>query len=109
MRLHGECTYEIRGYSIRSIWWNIAAFKPDGQPIPNKTGRSSFASNTILTGPDGAFVVRLSPDVQPGNWLPSAKGERVVLRLNILRPLNPDSLLQNGKDVLPEITLVECA
>jgi hypothetical protein len=108
-RLYGECTYEIRGYSLRAIWWNIAAFRRNGELIPNKTGRSSFASNTILTAPDGSFVVRLSPDVQPGNWLPSTKGERVVLRLNILRPLNADNLLQSAKKVLPEITLMECA
>lgn len=108
-RLSGDCTYEVRGYAVPALWWNIAAFRPDGQVMPNKTGRSSFSSANILTGPDGSFIVRLSPDVQPGNWLPAERGKRVVLRLNVLRPLSPDSLLQSGEEILPAITLVECS
>jgi hypothetical protein len=107
-QLSGDCTYEIRGYSFPALWWNIAAFRTSGQAISNKTGRSSFASNTILTAPDGSFTVRLSPDVQPGNWLPAARGKRIVLRLNILRPLKPDTLLQPGQELLPDIVRVEC-
>jgi hypothetical protein len=59
--------------------------------------------------PDGTFTVRLSPDVQPGNWIPASRGNRVILRLSVLRPLNPDSLLKSGGDILPEITLLECS
>ncbi len=107
--LSGNCTYEIRGSSVPALWWNIAAFKPDGQIMPSKTGRSGFSSANILTAPDGSFTVRLSPDVQPGNWIPAARGDRVILRLSILRPLNPDNLLTSGGDILPEITLLECS
>jgi hypothetical protein len=77
--------------------------------MPNKTGRSSFTSANISTAPDGSFLVRLSPEVQPGNWLPAEHGTRVVLRLEILRPLSPDGLLKSGDDILPAITLVECS
>jgi hypothetical protein len=107
--LSGDCTYEVRGYSVPALWWNIAAFTPDGQTMPNKTGRSSFSSANIIAAPDGTFTVRLSPDVQPGNWIPASRGNRVILRLNILRPLNPDSLLKSGQEILPEITLMECS
>ena len=108
-RLSGDCTYEVRGYSVPALWWSIAAFRPDGQVMPNKTGRSSFTSANISTAPDGSFLVRLSPEVQPGNWLPAEHGTRVVLRLEILRPLSPDGLLKSGDDILPAITLVECS
>jgi hypothetical protein len=107
--LSGDCTYEIRGSSVPSLWWNIAAFKPDGELMPSKTGRAGFSSANILSAPDGTFTVRLSPDVQPGNWIPASRGGRVILRLNILRPLNPDNLLQSGSEILPEINLVECS
>jgi hypothetical protein len=107
--LSGDCTYEIRGSAPPSLWWNIAAFKVDGEIMPNKTGRSGFSNTNILSAPDGTYTVRLSPDVQPGNWIPAARGNRVILRLSILRPLNPDSLLQSGGDSLPEISLVECS
>ena len=106
--LSGGCTYEIRGYSVPALWWNLAAFKSGGEIMPSKTGRSGFNSANILTAPDGTFTLRLSPDVQPGNWIPAARGNRVILRLSILRPLNPDSLLKSGGDILPEINLVEC-
>jgi hypothetical protein len=76
--------------------------------MPSKTGRSGFASTNILAAPDGRFTVHLSPDVQPGNWLPSTRGERVAIQFSILRPFNPDSVLKSGADILPEITLVEC-
>jgi hypothetical protein len=107
-RLSGSCTYEIRGYAVPSLWWNLSAFKSDGTIMPNKTGRSGFSSGNILMAPDGSFTVRLSPDVQPGNWIPASRGNRVILRLSILRPLNPDNLLKSG-DILPEITLLECS
>ena len=108
-RLSGNCTYEVRGYSVPALWWSIAAFRPDGEVMPNKTGRASFTSANIATAPDGSFLVRLSPEVQPGNWLPSERGGRVVLRMEILRPLSPDNLLKSGEDVLPAITLQECS
>ncbi|MBI4724687.1 MAG: DUF1214 domain-containing protein [Rhodomicrobium sp.] len=108
-RLSGDRTYEIRGAGVPALWWSLGAFKPDGEIMPSKTGRSSFTSANILAAPGGTFTVRLSPDVQPGNWLPATRGNRVVLRLSILRPLSPDSLLKSGADILPEITLVECS
>jgi hypothetical protein len=108
-RLSGDCTYEVRGYSVPALWWSIAAFRADGEVMRNKTGRSSFSSANISAAPDGSFLMRLSPEVQPGNWLPAERGRRVVLRLEILRPLSPDNLLKSGEDILPAITLVECS
>ena len=108
-RLSGDCTYEVRGYSVPALWWSIAAFRSDGEVMRNKTGRSSFSSANISAAPDGSFLMRLSPEVQPGNWLPAERGRRVVLRLEILRPLSPDNLLKSGEDILPAITLVECS
>lgn len=107
-RLSGDCLYEIRGYSIPALWWSIAAFRKNGEVMPNKTGRSSFTSANIATAPDGSFLVRLSPEVQPGNWLPAERGERIALRLEILRPLSPQNLLNSGEDILPVITRQEC-
>ncbi len=108
-RMSGDCTYEVRGNALSALWWNIAAFRADGQTMQSKTGRSSFSSANIVTDPGGAFVVRLSPEVQPGNWLPTTPGDRVVLRLNVLRPSNPDALLNSARDLLPKIRLVECS
>jgi hypothetical protein len=59
-RLSGDCTYEIRGVSFPALWWNLAAFKENGEPIPSKARRSSVNGSDILATPDGKFVVRLS-------------------------------------------------
>ena len=107
--LTGNCTYEIRGLSVPALWWDIAAFKANGEVMPSKTGRAGFSSANILAAPDGSFKVRLSPDVQPGNWIPAQRGDRIILRLSILRPLNPDHLLASGNEILPEIALLECS
>jgi hypothetical protein len=107
--LSGSCTYEIRGISVPSLWWDIAAFTAAGEIMSSKTGRSGFSSTNILAAPDGRFTVHLSPDVQPGNWIPAARGTRVTLQFSVLRPFNPDSLLKSGADILPEITLMECS
>jgi hypothetical protein len=106
--LSGDCTYEIRGAAPPSLWWNIAAFKTGGGIMVSKTGRTGFTSANILSAPGGTFLVRLSPDVQPGNWIPITRGNRVTLQLTVLRPLNPDGLLQPGGESLPDISLVEC-
>ncbi len=108
-RISGDCTYELTGYAIPAVWWNIAAFKIDGQPMPNRAGRSGFSSTTIVTSAGGAYVVRLSPDIQPGNWLPSSRGDRVLLRITVLRPINPDVFLQSAREILPQIRLMECS
>ena len=108
-RLSGDCTYEIRGVAVPSLWWGIAAFTAEGEVMPSKTGRSGFSSANILAAPDGRFTVHLSPDVQPGNWLPAERGARVTLRFSVLRPFNPDALRKSGGDILPEIALMECS
>ena len=59
--LSGDCTYEIRGMAVPSLWWDIAAFTADGEVMPSKTGRSGFSSASILAAPGGQFTVRLSP------------------------------------------------
>ena len=75
--------------AVPALWWNIAAFRTDGEVMPSKTGRSSFSSANISTAPDGSFLVRLSPDVQPGNWLPAEHGTRVALRLRSPKAASP--------------------
>jgi len=109
-RLRGACSYEIVGRPFPGLWWNIAAFTPTGQPIPNKAQRHAFNSANLVVSANGLFAVRLSPDVQPGNWLPTSSGSDVVLQLNILRPLNRDRVVRNpqAEDLMPRITKVSC-
>lgn len=108
--LNGDCTYNLIGRPFPALWWNIAAFSHTGRPIENPANRHSFNSGNLLISGDGQFVVRVSPQVQPGNWLPVKEGERFVLIINILRPLNRDRILntQFGADLMPRIVRVSC-
>jgi hypothetical protein len=107
--LSGDCTYEIRGQSFPALWWNLAAFTRDGRLLENKAKRHAFNSGNLLLTPSGDFFIRLSPDVQPGNWLPAQPGEDIRLRIEVLRPVNPERLRnQSTPETMPQITMVGC-
>lgn len=108
--LSGDCTYDVVGRPFPSLWWNLAAFTETGQPIANPAGRHAFNNANLLVSADGLFIVRVAPEVQPGNWLPTASGESFILMLNILRPLNRDRVMGSptGENFMPRIVKVTC-
>ncbi len=108
-RLSGSCTYEVRGLSVAALWWNVSVFKSDGTPMETKAARSGFSSETATLTPDGSFMIRISPEPQPGNWIPSAPSARFVIAYMILKPLNPEAVLEAAQSVLPEISLAACS
>ena len=106
--LTGDCTYEVRGYSVPALWWSIAAFRTDGQVMPNKTGRSSFPAPTSRPRRTGlsscACGRRCSPEI---GFQPSAESAW-FFALKFKAAL-PGSSPQVGEDIVPVITLVECS
>lgn len=82
-RLSGRCSYEVRGQTPPARLWTLTAYDGDGQLIRNPVGRTEFASREILRREDGSFAITLSPEVVPGNWLPTDPEAdlRLVLRL----------------------------
>jgi hypothetical protein len=108
--LYPSCDYEITGRAYNALWWSLAAYDAEGQPIPNKAGRHAFSSKNIAVLPNGTFVVRLAPNTRPGNWLPSGNGGGIVLLLSVIRPANaPVSGMQRSHgDELPRIRRVSC-
>jgi hypothetical protein len=84
--LHSSCDYEIVGKAIDADWWSISVFNQHGKLISNPAERYAFTSDTIASRPDGSFVVTLSRDAQPGNWLPTGGAGRMTLKLTILEP-----------------------
>ncbi len=106
--LTGNCNYEIRGTAFPALWWEIAAFDSTGRVTQEDALRSGLNASTILSAPDGSFVVRVSSEVQPGNWIATAKDQSLVMKLTILRPLNQDILLRSKDRVLPSIKRLSC-
>jgi hypothetical protein len=80
--LQGRCRYSITPILPPARWWTLAVYDAAGRPIANPSERYGFVSSAVLRGPQGEATVTVAPDVQPGNWLPSAPGPlRLVLRL----------------------------
>ncbi len=107
--LHSSCDYAIEGREIPNFWWSLTVFDADGRLIPNVLGRSVFTSDTIAVKPDGSFVITLSRDANPGNWLPIGGAGRLALAFTAV-DLGTRAVAQEGEieDAVPTITRSGC-
>ena len=75
--------------------------------MANAARRPGFHSREILRNADGSFDITISPEVQPGNWLPIARVDRFKLMLRLYdTPLTTGSQLANL--VMPQIVRDGC-
>jgi len=107
--LHSSCDYVIAGLEIPNFWWSLTVFDADGRLIPNVLGRSTFTSDTMAINPDGSYVVTLSRDAHPGNWLPVGGAGRLALAFTAL-DLGTRAVAQEGEieRMTPTITRRGC-
>ena len=105
--LSGTCTYELAGLTPAARLWTLTAYDGEGRLMVNAARRTGFHSREILRRNDGSFVIGISAQVQPGNWLPLARadGIRLVLRLYDT-PLTTGSRIADL--VMPAIRKVSC-
>lgn len=105
--LTGTCQYEVAGQTPAARLWTLTAYDGEGRLMVNAARRSGFHSGELLRNSNGSFVIGVSPDVQPGNWLPIGRVEhfRLVLRLYDT-PLTTGGRLSDL--VMPEIRRVRC-
>jgi hypothetical protein len=105
--LSGQCRYEIVGQTPAARMWTLTAYDREGRLMVNAARRSGFHSGEVLRRPDGSFVIDVSPDVRPGNWLPVGRVDsfRLVLRLYDT-PLTTGGRLTDL--VMPEIRREDC-
>jgi hypothetical protein len=82
-RLDSSCSYRIGAVTAQARLWTLSLYDGDGAPVSSDLGRSSFTSAEILRDTDGKFVVTLSREARPGNWLqlPRSGPFSLVLRL----------------------------
>jgi hypothetical protein len=81
-RLSGACSYRIEGRDPDARWWSITAYASDNFLIDNPGNRYSVSKNTVVRGPDGSFVIRLSLEPEAHNAIAtSPDGFDVTLRL----------------------------
>ena len=108
-RLHSSCDYLIEGEGFDASWWTLTAFDDRGALIPNAAERYAYNSQTIARAADGSFVITLSRDARPGNWLPTGGAGRLSLLLTLLDMRT--ALAEDGQGAgmpLPTIRRLAC-
>lgn len=113
-RLDPSCRYRIAGATPPARAWTLTVERSRPNPVAPPAGtapppRTGFTSTEVLRDRDGRFAVALSPDVQPGNWLPMPEGEgsiRLVLRLYDTPVAASTGVLE--REGVPSITRETC-
>jgi hypothetical protein len=78
--------YRIEGVDPDTRWWALSVNR-DGFFIPNQYNRYSFSKTDVKRETDGSWVIKLSTEDQPGNWIPLGD-QRGYFRIT-LRCYNP--------------------
>ncbi|MHA2035165.1 MAG: DUF1214 domain-containing protein [Promethearchaeota archaeon] len=94
--------YRIEGRDPDTRWWCITVNR-DGFFIPNKYNRYSYSKTDVKNEEEGSWVIKLSSEEQPGNWIPL--GDQSGFFRIVLRCYNPQpSMIENSESVnLPQI------
>jgi hypothetical protein len=108
-RLTSTCDYALLIDDLSPAWWSLAVFDVQGRLIPNPAERHAFNSATAMREPDGRALVTVARDARPGNWLPSGRGNRIVLVLTVQDQATASIVHEGGAPkALPEIQRTSC-
>jgi hypothetical protein len=101
-RLECAATYSIEGQDPDARWWSLTAYK-NHRLIPNPLGRYSFSQTSVSRSTGGRWRIRVSPQYQPENWLPTGEPEgNLGLTLRLYGPAR-DTLANLESISLPHI------
>ncbi len=73
-RLECAATYSVEGQDPDARWWSLTAYKKN-HLIPNSLGRYSISQTSVKRSGDGRWRIRLSPEPQEENWIPTGEPE----------------------------------
>lgn len=104
--LSGTCDYRLDGKSPPARLWTLSATGRDGRPGTTPEGRAHVDNRNLLRDETGRFVIELSPQARPGNWLPSPAKGRFVLTLRLYD--TPVALTSGQSPELPAVVREAC-
>jgi hypothetical protein len=104
-----RCDYKVHDPVPQARYWTLTASRTDGRLIPNAAKRYGFTSAEIVRATDGSFEIAVSPEVQPGNWLPVAPDEPFILVLRLFDTAMSASTTQLSRADMPRITRERCS
>lgn len=109
-RLDRRCTYRLSAPFPVARYFTLTLTDRDGRVIANALERFSFSSAEIVRATDGSFSLIVSPQPQPGNWLPSgALAGSFVLDLRFYDTPLSAAATQLNPAALPRIEKKGCA
>lgn len=106
--LAGRCTYRVAGPMPPAGYWTLTVYRGDGSTAEASGLRGGYTSSEILLYEGANPVILLSPDPQPGNWLPLQPGLdfEIMLRLYDTQVTSNLGALDAGS--VPAITRQAC-
>ncbi len=105
--LDANCAYRIMGRDPDARWWSITAYAADDFLIPNPAGRYSVSKNSVRRDMRGDFLITVSRNAAPANWIPLDDGTFSLT----LRLYNPGAAVaaDPAHAALPRIENAGCA
>ena len=84
--LDGRCTYLVSGGKLDGRWWSVTLYEGAGWLVKNTANRWSIPAHAATLHDDGTWSFTVSPDEQPGAWLPTGGVEAFDLTLRLYHP-----------------------
>jgi hypothetical protein len=105
--LNPRCSYEMAGAFPSARAWTLFMYSPSGALIATESRRSGFTSSEVVQD-NGLTKITISPEPQPGNWLPTSGTNPFILTLRFYdSPLSTvGSVLEVER--LPTLTRIGC-
>ena len=104
--LRGGCDYRLEGTSPPARLWTLSAVGRDGRPGRTPEGRAHVDNRNLLRDGGGRFVIELSSQARPGNWLPVPATGSFVLTLRLYD--TPIALTTGQEPELPALVRGGC-
>ena len=105
--LDGRCTYRLMGGPMPGRWWSVTLYQGEGWLVKNPANRWSVGSSAFPGSAIKEWMIRVSPDPQQGQWIPTSGVARFDLTFRLYHP-SPATIAQPGAAALPPIVRVGC-
>ena len=108
--LRSGCDYNVKGSGPDALWWSLSLYDAKGQLIPNSASRHGFTSNSVLRRTNGEYTITIAREARAGNWLPSMRAGKLMLRLLVQQPKYIPNQNENDEEAreLPSINQISC-
>lgn len=105
--LDGHCDYRVSGVALPARWWSLTMYGADNFLVANAANIYSRHANSLAFEPDGSYVVAVSSNTQPRNWLPSPEQGAFSITARLYNP-DPAIFRDLTTVALPKIECGAC-